>query len=307
MAGQGHLLGYAHTPPTHTHTPNTETNTHTEINTNTHRDKQNTHTYTQTDKNARPLAPIPHPSPNPSPSPSLATSGEEDKGGAEGGQIRGYALDTIQLHHPGRRRGAHAGKVLHTFHTSRRLHHLIPCAAVASAPMSSTITTTTANAVTTTPPVIGYTTQGGSSTNLGSSGNGNAKSGGGHNKLPSHNEAAGGAGWGNDEHSIFKGLFDSMDVRKTGLLTRDQFLRCLRHDQRSRYWLRRTFLWSLYKARRWSLLLDMFEPDPRVALSFKEFTAFLQQTMLEKGVPEAQVPREAIIGDHGIDEKGERI
>lgn len=204
--------------------------------------------------------------------------------------------------------------MLHTFHTSRRLHHLIPCAAVASAPTSSTtITTTTTTAVVTTPPVMGYTTQGSSSTNLGSSGNARGHKNASHNeatgahKLPPHNEAAGGAGWGNDEHSIFKGLFDSMDVRKTGLLTRDQFLRCLRHDQRSRYWLRRTFLWSLYKARRWSLLLDMFEPDPRVALSFKEFTAFLQQTMLEKGVPEAQVPREAIIGDHGIDEKGERI
>lgn len=214
--------------------------------------------------------------------------GEGESGAAAGpgvlaGAGGGYALDTVKLH------GNGGARLLPTVHSSRKLHQLLPFASSAPGglPASSSASAPSGAA-------------GGAAVESGASPPpprrmslakradryypGAAAAGGdASTDLPL------GAGFGEDEQSIIRGLFDSIDWRRQGSISRDQFLKAIRHDQRTRAWLRRTFLWSLYKARRWGVLLEMFEPDPSVRLRFHDFHAFLQRCQLETGVPDSQV------------------
>lgn len=95
--------------------------------------------------------------------------------------------------------------------------------------------------------------------------------------------------YGMDEQSVLKNLFDSVDTGRRGTISREQFVKAVRYDQRTQGWLQKTFLWSLYKARKWSLLLDMFDMDSSGLVTFVDFYYFIQKCQLEANVPPNRV------------------
>jgi hypothetical protein len=99
-------------------------------------------------------------------------------------------------------------------------------------------------------------------------------------------EPPGALEYAGDEQSVLKALFASVDTRQEGIVSREQFVRGVKYDQRVRACLRRTCLWSLYKARQWGALLEVFESRGKEApgVTFLDFYHFVQRLQLQRGV-----------------------
>jgi len=166
-------------------------------------------------------------------------------------KLRGYTLDTVKLK-------ASSKQIMATFHVDRKMHQLIHKADLAKEDLSSGSLQKKYAACRKGVVVSPYMPD------------------------PPH---------GMDEQAIIKGLFDSIDTRKTGVITRDQFLKAAQNDQRTRAWLQKTFLWSLYKARKLCILLDLFDSEQSPAITFPDFYRFIQRCQLETNVPSSQIRR----------------
>lgn len=109
--------------------------------------------------------------------------------------------------------------------------------------------------------------------------------------------------YGKDEQSIMKALFNAIDFRRRGVISKEDFLKGIKYDQKARYWLQKTFLWSLYKSRRWSLLVAMFEPDPSTVLSFPEFYKSCKVCQVDEHVQPCHVRLKYKERSHPLDSK----